>query len=97
SDSVFETRGNGTWVPYLRRDACLTSFGPGTYVVGEEIVPGRYRSSSDGGSYQRLSNFGGRSSGTIDIGSLDGPTVVEILPTDVGFTSRGCGTWRRVG
>jgi len=70
------------------------TFGDGTYVVGEDIAPGRYRApGSDLGCYwARLSSLDGAHSIIAnDAGS--GPRVVTILATDAAFETTGCGTW----
>ncbi|SHG41911.1 hypothetical protein [Geodermatophilus nigrescens] len=70
-------------------------FGDGTYLVGADITPGLYRSAGGGlCSWQRLSDV----SGDIDaiLASdyfLDGQAYVEVLPTDVAFSTDDCGRW----
>jgi hypothetical protein len=48
-------------------------------------------------AWRRLSGF------THDLGTIlannntNDPAVVEIAPTDVGFESKKCGTWTKLG
>lgn len=70
-------------------------FGDGTFGVGVDIVPGTYRApdTSAGCYWERLSGFGGGFGDIIANGFTDDPEVVTIAPTDVGFSSDGCGFW----
>lgn len=78
----------------------------GAWLVGEEISPGRYRNTPEytdsegrgrefGCEWRRVSGFGGSEAETIEAGSADpgAVTTVDVATTDVGFISRGCGTW----
>ncbi len=71
-------------------------FGDGVWEVGVDIEPGVYASTSvDHCYWERMSGFTGDdilANGTADAGTH---VIVEILPTDAGFTSQGCGTWRK--
>jgi hypothetical protein len=73
-----------------------TTFGDGTWVVGEDIGPGLYRNEdpSSGCYWERMRNFAGGMNSILANG-LDtrGPIVVEILGGDKGFTSQDCGEW----
>ena len=72
------------------------AFGDGTWLVGDDIQPGRYRVVAEGSCYwARLSGVTGDLDDIItnEIGS--GPTYVQILPTDVAFKSTGCGMWTK--
>ena len=71
----------------------------GTLVVGANAPPGRYiaASAKDGCYWERLSGFSGAFEDIIanDFRGFDGPTIVDILPGDVGFSFRAaCGTFR---
>jgi hypothetical protein len=90
----------GTWRPFddARPASTLPSFGPGTFVVGDQLAPGRWR--SDGGDlcyWERLSGLGGGLDELVDSAGVPGPTEVVLAPTDVAFSSFGCGTWRPAG
>ena len=67
----------------------------GTWVVGTDVQPGTYRNSGTnrGCYWERLAGFSGESSDRIANGFSDDPQVVTIDPADVGFLSRGCGSW----
>jgi len=71
------------------------TFGDGTYIVGSDIAPGRYRARNLSFCYwERLSGLGGSFDETIANGNPSGSSaVVEIRPTDKGFSSSGCGEW----
>ncbi len=75
------------------------SFNDGTFIVGNDIEPGTYRTSGGGNNcyYARLSGFGGTDSDIIANENSDGSAIVTIAPTDAGFQSAGCGTWTQVG
>jgi hypothetical protein len=74
-----------------------TITGDGTYVVGEDIEPGRYKASGsaqDSGApcyWARLSGDGGD---IIDNGLQDGPQTVTVKAGELFETSR-CGTWTK--
>ncbi|MFE4544837.1 hypothetical protein [Arthrobacter sp. NPDC056727] len=71
--------------------------GDGTYRVGTQIKPGLYKST--GGSFcywARLSGFSGNVSDINANDIVSGVTYVQILPSDVGFESDGCGAWTTV-
>lgn len=71
-----------------------TGFGDGTYVVGQDVQPGTYR--TEGGEFcylARLSGLGGTIDEIITNDNGSGPQIVAIAPTDVGFETSGCGEW----
>lgn len=72
-------------------------FGDGTQRVGTQIQAGRYRTRNAGSLcyWARLSGFTGSLDEVIanDTASSPKSLVVDILPTDAGFQSRGCGRW----
>ncbi len=109
NDERFLSEGCGEWSDELTPIAEPgRPFGDGTYIVGLDIAPGRYRAAapSDSCYWVRLAYFrifGGKH-GFADIRTTVGgwePTVrggdtssvVDILPSDAGFYSEGCGTW----
>ena len=99
SDAGFTTQGCGDWVPVKATfpDAPARSFGDGTFQVGKHIAPGTYRANgapSDLCYWARLSNFSQSGISGI-IANGNSPTIVEIRPSDTGFTSSGCGEWTR--
>jgi DNA-binding beta-propeller fold protein YncE len=72
-----------------------TYFGDGTWVVGDDIQAGTYRSSETGSGcyWERLSGFSGELDDIIANGVTDAIWVVEIASTDAGFSTERCGTW----
>ena len=73
-------------------------FVDGTYVVGDEIAPGRYRAREPSSEcyWARLGDFSGEygeSSYGFIIRRSDNSSVVDIAPDDAAFHSNGCGTW----
>ena len=98
-DRGFESSGCGRWSTNLSRvTASMTRFRRGTFIVGTDIKPGRYRSSLTNGCYwARLSGFDGSLREIITNGiRTHGHATVRIRPGDAGFQSSGCGTWTRV-
>lgn len=79
-----------------RAKATPGSFGAGTQRVGGTgIAPGRYvTTTADTCYWAKLSGFGGTFDEILANDFNAGKNVVvDILPTDVGFTSTRCGTW----
>jgi hypothetical protein len=77
-----------------------SSFGDGTYLVGEDIKPGTYRApGSNAGCYwERLRNLKGGMNSIIanDLTSKKSPQLVTIAPSDMAFNTEDCGTWERL-
>ena len=68
-----------------------STFGDGIYAVGRDIQAGTYQGGCPGGGYwARLSGFGGTLDEIIAADTPDGPTIVTISPSDVGFETRRC-------
>jgi hypothetical protein len=95
SDTGFDSSECGAWSSDLSRvTASQTTFGEGTYIVNTDILPGTYRSSGASDCYwARLRGFTGVFEDYIDLRFGDSPATVTIAASDVGFTSRTCGTW----
>ena len=75
-----------------------TSFGSGTWIVNEDIAPGRYFTNPRSGCYwERLSGLGGTSADRITnefIGFNSGQEIVDIDTSDRAFqTDAECGRW----
>ena len=75
-----------------------TTFGAGTWLVNEEIEPGRYFTNPSSGCYwERLSDTGGASSDILAnefIGFDSGQEIVDISSSDYAFKPDSeCGTW----
>ena len=107
---AFLSRGCGTWTRDLQPIAEPGEpFGDGTYIVGFDIAPGRYRAypaSAPEGSlsacrWELLGDFRNARSYTYghlpraDGGGDEGMAVltVDIAESDEGFHSEDCGTW----
>ncbi|KGX87041.1 hypothetical protein [Pontibacillus litoralis] len=100
SDAAFTSQGSGEWTKVEEdyNPKPKTTFGDGTYLVGKDIEPGRYKSSTgDGlGYWARLSGFSGELAEIIANGNPSGPTMIEISSSDKGFQTWGNGEWRKV-
>ena len=71
-------------------------FGNGTHIVGTAVKPGRYvtTTASTMCYWERVSGFGGSFGEIISNGNGDGAhLVIDILGSDKGFKTSGCGTW----
>ena len=83
--------------PTAAAELPLAAIPDGTWMVGNEVAAGIY--SAQGGaecSWKRLSGFSGASEDTIATGSGAVRLIVEIVPTDRGFSTSGCGQWTLV-
>jgi hypothetical protein len=76
-----------------------TSFGEGTWLVGDDIQPGTYRAGNvDACYWERLSGLSGSFNDIIaNDNVMTGQAVVTISPSDRAFNSARCGTWKRIG
>jgi hypothetical protein len=99
TDATFSSApGCGRWRAFdarARGAGPLPSFGSGTFAVGAQVAPGRWR--SDGGDLCYWERLGGLTGGLEQIvasAGVPGPTEVEVAPGDAAFSSFGCGTWR---
>jgi hypothetical protein len=94
-DTAFSSSpGCGLWRAFDAA-AALPAFDSGTFAVGTQVAPGRWR--SDGGDlcyWERLSGLGGGLDELVASAGVPGPTEVVVAPTDAAFSSFGCGTWR---
>ena len=109
TDAGFSSLGCGVW-SRSRMPAATPGqpFGDGSFLVGDEVAPGRYRNPGVSGylecTWRRLSGCGGEpgdilgegwSGSGAPLGVVDDlpPSIVDIEPTDAGFYSYGCGGW----
>lgn len=92
---TFSSAGCGTWTTDLTPLVLPGEpFGDGTFLVGAELAPGRYRASASPDTCRWFlwdAPIDGGGSGFGDF--IGNRTIVDILPDDAGFTSHGCGTW----
>ncbi|GAA1467310.1 hypothetical protein GCM10009603_54980 [Nocardiopsis exhalans] len=82
----------------LETEAEENSFpGTGTFLVGDEISPGTYRSEDTSSCYwARLSDTGGTLDSIIANNFGGGRQVVTISGSDVAFETSSCGGWSRI-
>ena len=67
----------------------------GTYIIGADIFPGRYRTAGNPECYwARLSSGDARD--IIDSHKNSGPQVIEIRESDTAFLTQNCGMWQMV-
>jgi hypothetical protein len=99
TDATFvSSEGCGWWSALNQGTPQLDEIDQGTFAVGQQLAPGRWRSDgSDLCYWERLSGLTGTLGEVLASGTTTGPVEVEVLATDVGFGSLGCGTWRRLG
>ncbi|MET9833614.1 hypothetical protein ABZ078_30890 [Streptomyces sp. NPDC006385] len=77
--------------------------GDGTYVVGQDIEPGTYRTAGPEETalpncyWARLSGTSGEFDEIIANGNTAGPTTVTISAGDEAFQTTGCQTWEKTG
>lgn len=95
TDAAFSSSNCGTWTQDLSQiTKSKTEFGGGTYIVGTDIQPGTYKSSTPNGCYwKRLADFYGNTDTLIDSDISNTQAVVQINASDIGFSSENCGTW----
>jgi hypothetical protein len=100
SDVGFESNRCGTWT----RDLSAVTSSPaaplsldGTFIVGTDIAPGRWRTENTDGCYwARLSGFSGDLDDILANDIHDGTHIVDIAPGDAGFQTKRCGTWTKI-
>lgn len=97
TDDVVRSNGCGPWVPYVPPASPATTVGDGDWLVGGDLVAGRYQAAALPGDrfdcyWERddgfLYDFGGATESNI----VDHRTVV-VLGDGERFTSKGCGPW----
>lgn len=99
SDKYFTTNAKcGRWTKLV--GTVGTTAGNGTYAVNVNLAPGLYLAPSAkyGCYWEIVSSFGGTFDEIIenDFVTSAGPQYVQIYSDDRGFTSSGCGTWKRI-
>ena len=98
SDVGFTSKRCGTWVlaDTVKPAQPSTQIGDGEWRVGIDIAPGTYLTTgADSCYWQRSSGFSGTFNDILANDNPRGQAVVTILPSDVGFTSKRCGTWTK--
>jgi hypothetical protein len=74
--------------------------GDGTFLVGEEIRPGRYRSPGGDGRpcyVARLNSLAGGVGDIIDNELSEGPVVIDVRSSDDAVRTNGCQPFQRLG
>ena len=99
TDVAFNTEGSGKWyridLDEYKGDM-LISFGDGYYIVGKDIIPGRYKSADGCDYWARLKDFSGELNSIIANSTFDqGTVIVEIQSTDFGFQTQGA-NWEKI-
>ncbi len=82
----------------LEGDPSSSTIGEGTFIVGEDIKPGRYKARADGdGScyWARMKDDSGDSDSIIANNITDGSASVTIKESDGAFETSGCTPWIR--
>lgn len=100
TDVAFKTEGSGKWYKIdldEYKGVMLTSFEDGWYIVGKDIIPGRYRSDDGCDYWARLKDFSGELNSIIaNDASNEGTVIVEIRSSDFGFQTQGA-NWEKIG
>ncbi len=95
TDAFFTSTGCGTWTEVRAADPpSPLTVDSGQYRIGFDMGGGRYTAPGGTACYwERDLNFGSEPASVLDYSYGDTAPVVDLAPTDVGFTSEGCGTW----
>ena len=90
----FGTYGCGEWIPVSEVVTILTSIEDGTWLVGEEIIPGTWEAPGSWRcSWDRLRSVSPYDKPGIEKGLGAGQQVVEIEESDFAFHTQNCGVW----
>lgn len=85
-----------TVVETVEPSAGITIPGDGTFLVGDDIQPGTYRTAGGAGCYwARLKGTSGELGDIIANGNVTGPTTITIAPSDAAFQTSGCVEWQQ--
>lgn len=81
----------------MRAVAAGDYFEDGDQTVGKDVKPGTYRTTDRASDcYWERSTKGGDTVANDFVKNAPGGVTVTIRSTDGGFSSQGCGTWKRV-
>lgn len=99
SDTYLRSKGC-EWRPYTPPATPATTFSNGDWLVGEDVEPGRYRSTREGGprcSWERAEEFSHDPDTVVDSHVAAGEGAVDVtIAAGERFTSRNCGIWNRI-
>jgi len=98
SDARFSSNGCGTWVPFNPPLRAVPIF-DGDWDVARQMGAGRWQANAPGECYwERANGYTHVPGEIIASGAVaSGGVVVDVAPSDVRFTSVGCGVWTRIG
>ncbi len=98
-DVAVVTSGCGTWTGFQPFDDPLTEFGPGTWAIGEQILPGTYSAPGGAGCFwATVTGFDGSQTSISAIARPEsGPVVVALTTDNTGFVSDNCGNFSQTG
>jgi hypothetical protein len=96
TDVALQTGGGcGTLVP-LRSLPLVTTPSDGDWLVGYQMAFGQWRPSNPAScSWWKVTDFTGTPEAVVAQGTLAPGDTVELVWGDIGFQSRGCGSWVR--
>lgn len=96
TDVAFSSTSCGPWTKWVAPATPATTFPDGDWAVGADIAPGTYKSVNGYNCYwERARGFDHDLTEVITTENDQGAATVTIAPTDVRFTSKGCGTWTK--
>jgi hypothetical protein len=98
SDVRFSTSGCGVWTPF-NPPLQAVPISDGDWDVARQMGAGRWQANAPGECYwERATGYTHVPGEIISNGAVaGGPVVVDVAPSDVRFTSEGCGAWTRIG
>ena len=103
-DAGFYSDGCGVWnavaeFATIDESELLSVFDDGAYIVNHDILPGTFIAEgleNETCFWSRLTGFDGDDFNRYNIYASPGQAIATILPSDAGFRSFGCGTWRLI-
>ncbi len=98
-DAAVVTSGCGPWTGFQPFDQPLTEFGPGTWAIGEQILPGTYSAPGGAGCFwATVTGFDGSQTSISAIARPEtGPVVVTLTTDSEGIVSDNCGKFSQTG
>jgi hypothetical protein len=98
-DAAMVTSGCGVWTGFQPFDEPLTEFGPGTWAIGEQILPGTYSAPGGAGCFwATVTGFDGSQTSISAIARPEpGPVVVTLTTDNTGIVSDNCGNFSQTG